>query len=186
MIQVMPESLTKWISFFAMGLIVLVLATGCSTGSALSGEQYLLTAKKIMEAEVGDIEQYGAFYLDREDGVKLVLALAKEDDKTDLLLEKLKASVPAEVLMVKTDYKYTVAELKKVNAALARELPRLRSDGNEIVSTYVDEPSDKVIIEARSLTDEGKTDLITEYGDKISFRIDPNLSYPSKTGDHEK
>lgn len=169
-----------------MGLIVLVLAAGCSTGSSANGEQYLQSAKKIIEAEVGDIEQYGAFYLDREDGVKLVLALAKEDDKTNRLLEKLKASVPAEVLTVKTDYKYTVAELKKVNAELARELPRLRSDGNEIVSTYVDEPTDRVIIEARSLTDEWQKELITDYGDKISFRIDPNLPYPSKTGDHEK
>lgn len=143
-------------------------------------KKYLPVANQILKSELGDFEQYGAFYIEHREGLKFVLALSKEDQKTDRLKANLKKQLPADLLVVRSGLKYTSQELKKVNAELARKFPDLRTNGNEIVSSYIDDASNKVIVEAKALTEESRVQLLELYGDMIDIRIDTSFVFPSK------
>ncbi|MGB8954006.1 MAG: hypothetical protein WCC10_01410 [Tumebacillaceae bacterium] len=173
----------KSIFFIAAGLTASLLVGYTMLSLNLTDqhkeEKYLPIAKSIIAAEVVDMDEYGSFYIDRKDGMKFVLALSKEDEKSKQLKEALQEKIPEDILVVKTNYKYPLAELKKVNQELSEQMPKLRSNGNDVVSTYIDEAADKVILDARSVTEDLKTELTNKYGNKVGFHIDPNLSNPT-------
>lgn len=172
-----------------VGLTVSALLTGYTVVSLKeTNEQkegtYLPIANSIIASEVQDIEQYGSFYIDRSDGMKFVVALAQKDSKTELLIEKMKKEIPEDLLVINTDYKYPVAELKKVMAEITVQLSKLvQTTENDVVSVYLDEPTDSVIVEARSLSNEWITEWENKYQDKVTVHIDPNLQNPVKVAE---
>jgi len=61
------------------------------------------------------VDEYGEFYIDNEVGLKFVLALAKEDEKTDKLIRDIDSLVPSELFIVEKvkyskQYLVTLAE----------------------------------------------------------------------------
>lgn len=178
-----------WNSFIIVGLIAVLLFTGFSIiSSSETNEQkegtYLPIANNIIASEVQDIEQYGSFYIDRSDGrMKFVLALAKEDAKTERLKERMIKELPEDLLVVKTDYRYPVVELKKVMAEITLQMSKLQTPENDVVSVYLDEPTGSVVVEARSLTNEWITEWKNKYQDKVTVHIDPKLQNSRKISD---
>jgi hypothetical protein len=158
----------------AMLAILSMLVVGCS-----KEQNYLPIAQNIISEEVGNLDPYGSFYIDSKEGTKFVLALSTTDPKTDRLTERLQKALPSNLLVIRTDYKYPVAELKKVQAQLSQDLPKLLTKGNDVVALSIDEPADKVILDATSLTDETKANLKNQYGDRIAFQTDPSLTHPT-------
>ncbi|MBL0385773.1 hypothetical protein JJB07_03845 [Tumebacillus sp. ITR2] len=158
----------------AMLAILSMLVVGCT-----QEQNYLPIAQNIISEEVGNLDPYGSFYIDNKEGTKFVLALSTTDAKTDRLTKRLQKALPSNSLLIKTDYKYPVAELKKVQSQLSQDLPKLLTKGNDVVALSIDEPADKVIVDATSLTDETKANLINQYGDKIGFQTDPSLTHPT-------
>jgi hypothetical protein len=128
---------------------------------------YLSIAQDLIKQTLGSIDEYGSFHIERVNGTKFVFAFSKEDAKTDSLKSLLIKQFPADLLEIRTGYKFPYGELFRVNAELGANWEQLNSDGTQIVETSTDENNDKVVIKATSMTDATKDYLIKKYGREI-------------------
>jgi hypothetical protein len=129
--------------------------------------KYLPMAREIIKDTVGDIEPYGSFYISRTDGMKFVFAFSTEDSKTDSLREEINSKLPSDLVVYRTDYKFSYSELLHVNDELAANWKKFNSDGTQIVESAADDIKDKVVITATKMTDATRDSLIKQFGSEI-------------------
>ncbi|MEC0248601.1 S1 family peptidase [Paenibacillus chitinolyticus] len=167
------KALIKCTSSIIVSSLLIVLAS--SVVFAQPAEQAMgikeLNQLSIAKEKIGDFDEYGSFFIDKNG--KHVLALSKENAKTNEIINNLKESLPEDKLVIKKGHKYSTKELKSINKDLAN-LSELNKDGSNITATYMDEELGKVVIEATKITDSLSKKLTESYGEVLDIRIGPS------------
>lgn len=138
-----------------------------------------------IEPYLSDIREHGTLYFEDDSSSvslynqgKLIIAMPKQSfsatSKSIYKIQTLTSQQDVEIRSVDDDY-YSSNKLFEVNNQIYENWDEYVKLGVEITSTFTDEKLDRVVIEAKSITDNGKKVLEDTYGNIIDIRVSPEF-----------
>lgn len=138
------------------------------------GDQNKLTKSS---SNINQLDSFGTVFFDSKDN-KIVIGIAKDVELTKKLKDNIGKANKKRIKVVKV--KYSTNELMDVKNNVFNTLTDFEDKETEILEVSLDSAANKIVIQAKKISEKVKKKLTTLYGDKIDFIIDEKLE-PAQT-----